>query len=161
MLKILQVSLQQYMNWELPDIQAGFQKGRGTRNQTTSIHWIIEKAIPFLWNGIQKKKFYFCFTDYTKVFDCMDHNKLWKILKVMRIPDQFTCLIRSESCSVVSDCLQPHGLHSVWNSPGQNTGVSSLSLLQQIFPTQPRDRTQVSCIAGRFFTSWAIKEAPS
>ena len=76
MLKILQARLQQYMNRELPDVQAGFRKGRGTRDQISNIHWIIEKAREF-----QKKKTYFCFIDYAKAFDSVDHNKLWKILK--------------------------------------------------------------------------------
>ena len=75
MLKILQARLQQYLNRELPDVQAGFRKGRGTRNQIANIHWIIEKAREF------QKNIYFCFSDYAKSFDCLDHNKLWKILK--------------------------------------------------------------------------------
>ena len=74
-LKILQAMLQQYMSHELPDIQAGFRKGRGTRDQIANIHWIIEKAREF------QKNIYFCFTDYTKAFDCVDHNKLWKCLR--------------------------------------------------------------------------------
>ena len=78
--KILQVRLQQYMNSELLDVQAGFRKGRGTRDQITNICWIIEKAGEF------QKNICFCFNDYTKAFDCVDHNKLWKILKEMRIP---------------------------------------------------------------------------
>ena len=89
MLKILQARLQQYVNLEVPDVQAGFRKGRGTRDQTCSIHWIIEKAREF------QKKIYCCFIDYTKAFDCMDHNKLWKILKEMGIPDHLTCLLRN------------------------------------------------------------------
>ena len=80
MLKILQARLQQYMNHELPDVQAGFRKGRGTRDQIYNIHWIIKKAREF------QKNIYFCFIDYTKAFDCVDHNKLWKILKEMGIP---------------------------------------------------------------------------
>ena len=80
MLKILQARLQQYMIRELPDVQAGFRKGRGTRDQTANICWIIEKAREF------QKNTYFCFIDYTKAFDCVDHNKLWKILKEMGIP---------------------------------------------------------------------------
>ena len=75
MLKILQASLQQYVNCELPDVQAGFRKGRGTRDQIANIRWIIEKAREF------QKNIYFCFIDYAKAFDCVDHNKLWKILK--------------------------------------------------------------------------------
>ena len=89
MLKILQARLQQYMNQELPDIQAGFRKGRGTRSQIANICWIIEKAREF------QKNIYFCFIDYATAFDCVDHNKLWKILKGMRIPDRFTCLLRN------------------------------------------------------------------
>ena len=89
MLKILQARLQQYMNRELPDVQAGFRKGRGTRDQIAHIHWIIEKAREF------QKNIYFCFIDYAKAFDCVDHNKLWKILKEMGIPDHLTCLLRN------------------------------------------------------------------
>ena len=81
MLKILQARLQQYMNYELPDVQAGFRKGRGSRDQIANICWIIEKARVF------QKNIYFCFIDYAKAFDCVDHNKLWRILKEMGIPD--------------------------------------------------------------------------
>ena len=87
MLKILQASLQQYVNRELPDVQAGFRKGRGTRDQIANIHWIIEKAREFPKN--------ICFMDCTKAFDCVDHNKLWNILKEMGIPDHITCLLRN------------------------------------------------------------------
>ena len=89
MLKILQARLQQYVNRELPDIQAGFRKGRGTRDQIANIHWIIEKEREF------QKNIYFCFIDYAKTFDCVGHNKLWKILQEMRIPDDLTCLLRN------------------------------------------------------------------
>ena len=89
MLKILQARLQQYMNRELPDVQAGFRKGRGTWNQIVNIRWIIKKAREF------QKNIYFCFIDYAKAFDCVDHNKLWKILKEMEIPDHLTCLLRN------------------------------------------------------------------
>ena len=89
MLKILQARLQQYMNCELPDVQAGFRKGRGTRDQIANICWIIEKAREF------QKNIYFCFLDYAKTFDCVDHNKLWKILQEMGIPDHLTCLLRN------------------------------------------------------------------
>ena len=89
MLKILQARLQQYVNHELPNVQAGFQKGKGTRDQIANILWIIEKATEF------QKNIYFCFIDYAKAFDCVDHNKLWKILKEMRIPDHLTCLLRN------------------------------------------------------------------
>ena len=84
MLKILQARLQQYVNHELPDVQAGFRKGRGTRDQIASIHWIIKKAREF------QKNIYFCFIDYAKAFDCVDHNKLWKILREIGIPDHLT-----------------------------------------------------------------------
>ena len=89
MLKILQVRLQQYVNHELPDVQARFRKGRGTRDQIANIRRIIEKA-----RELQKNS-YFCFIDYAKAFDCVDHNKLWKILKEVGIPDHLTCLLRS------------------------------------------------------------------
>src|SRR5574342_339597 len=89
MLKILQARLQQYVNRELPDVQAGFIKGRGTRDQIANIRWIIKKAREF------QKNIYFCFIDYAKAFDCVDHNTLWKILKEMGIPDYLTCLLRN------------------------------------------------------------------
>ena len=88
MLKILQARFQQYMNCEIPDVQAGFRKGRETRDQIANIHWIIKKARAF------QKNIYFCFIDYTKAFDCVDHNKLWKILQEMGIPDHLTCFLR-------------------------------------------------------------------
>ena len=87
MLKILQARLQQYVNCEISDVQAGFRKGRGTRDQIANICWIIEKAREF------QKNIYFCFIDYTKASDCLDHNKLWKILREMGIPDHLTCLL--------------------------------------------------------------------
>ena len=89
MLKILQARLQQYMNHELPDVQAGFRKGRGTRDQIGSICWIIEKAREF------QKNIYLCFIDYAKAFDCVDHNKLWKILQEMEILHHLTYLLRN------------------------------------------------------------------
>ena len=89
MLKILQARLQQYMNCELLNVQAGFRKSRGTRDQIATIHWIIEKAREF------QKNIYFCFIDYAKAFDCVDQNKLWKILKEMGIPHPLTCLLRN------------------------------------------------------------------
>ena len=88
-LKILQVRLQQYVNSELPDVQTGFRKGRGTRDQIANIRWIIKKA-----RELQKKHL-FCLIDYAKAFDCVDHNKLWKILKQMEIPNHLTCLLRN------------------------------------------------------------------
>ena len=89
MLKILQARLQQHMNRELPGVLAGFRKGRGTRDQIAIIHWIMEKAREF------QKNIYFCFIDYAKAFDCVDHNKLWHILKEMGLPDHLTCLLRN------------------------------------------------------------------
>ena len=89
MLKILQVRLQQYMNHELPDVQAGFRKGKRTREQITNIHWIIKKAREF------QKNICLCFIDCSKAFDCMDHHKLWTILKEKGIPDHLTCLLRN------------------------------------------------------------------
>ena len=89
MLKVFQARLQQYVNREILDIQAGFRKGRGPGDQIANIRWIIEKAREF------QENIYFCFIDYAKAFDCVDHNKLWKILKEMGIPDHFTCLLRN------------------------------------------------------------------
>ena len=89
MLKILQVRLHQYVNHELPDVQAGFRKGRGIRDQIANICWIMEKAKEY------QKDIYFCIIDYAKVFDCVDHNKLWKILKEKGIPDYLTCFLRN------------------------------------------------------------------
>ena len=89
MLKILKARLQQYVNCELPDVQAGFRKGRGTRDQIANIRWIIKRAREF------QKNIYFCFINYVKVFDYVDHNKLWKVLKETGIPDQLTCLLKT------------------------------------------------------------------
>ena len=89
MLEILQARLQQYMNHELADVQAGFRKGRGTSDQIANICWIIEKAREF------QENIYFCFIDFAKAFDCVNHDKLWKILKEMGIPDYLTCLLRN------------------------------------------------------------------
>ena len=103
MLKILQVSLQQYVNRELPDVQDGFRKGRGTRDQIANIRWIIEKAKEF------QKNIYFCFIDYPKAFDCVDHNKLWKILREMGIPDHLTCLLRNLCAGQEATVRTGHG----------------------------------------------------
>ena len=89
MLKILQARLQQYVNHEIPDVQAGFRKGRGTRDQIANIRWIVEKGREF------QKNIYFCFIDYAKAFDFVDRNKQWKILKEMGISDHLTCLLRN------------------------------------------------------------------
>ena len=89
MLKILQARLQQYLNHELPDVQAGFRKGRGTRHQIANICWIVKKAREF------QKNIYFCFIKYTKAFDCVDLHKLWEVLQEMELPDHLTCLLRN------------------------------------------------------------------
>ena len=109
MLKILQVRLQQYMNRELPDVQAGFRKSRGTRDQVSSIHWIIKKAREF------QKNIYFSFIDYAKVFDCVNHNKLWKILQEMGIEDQLTCLLRNLYAGQEATVRTRHGTRLVPN----------------------------------------------
>ena len=103
MLKILQARLQQYMNRELPDVQGGFRKGRGTRDQIANIRWIIKKAEEF------QKNIYFCFIDYAKAFDCVDHNKLCKILKEVGIPDHLTCLMRNLYASHEATVRTGHG----------------------------------------------------
>ena len=97
MIKILQARLRQHMNCEPPDVQAGFRKGRGTRDQIAQIHWIIKKAIKF------QKNVYFCFIDYIKAFHCVGHNKLWKILQEMGIPDHLTCLLRNPDADARKD----------------------------------------------------------
>ena len=107
MLKILQARLQQYMNLELPDVQAGFRKGRGARDQIANIRWIMEKGREF------QKYIYFCFIDYAKAFDCVDHNKLWEIMKETGIPDHLTCIqISQEAGQVVwySHLFKDHSL---------------------------------------------------
>ena len=104
MLKILQARLQQYINCGLPDVQAGFRKGRGTRDQIADILWIIEKTREF------QKNIYFCFTDYSKAFDCVDHNKLWKILKKMGIADHLICLLRNLYAGQEATVRTGHGL---------------------------------------------------
>ena len=103
MLKIFQARLEQYVNCELPDVQAGFRKGRGTRNQIANICRIIEKLREF------QKNIYFCFTDYAKAFDCVDHNKLWKILREMGIPDHLTCFLRNLYAGQEATARTGHG----------------------------------------------------
>ena len=103
MLEILQARLQVYVNQELSDVQAGFRKGTGARDQVVNIHWIIEKAKEF------QKNIYFCFIDYTKAFDCVDHNKLWKMLKEMEIPDHLTCLLRNICAGQEATVRNLHG----------------------------------------------------
>ena len=103
MLKILQARLQQYVNWEFPDVQARFRKGTGTRDQIANIRWIIKKAREF------QKNIYFCFIDYAKAFHCVDHNKLWKILQEMGIPDHLTCFLRNLYASQEAIVRTGHG----------------------------------------------------
>ena len=103
MFKILQARTQQYVNCEILDVQAGFREGRGTRDQIANIRWIMEKAREF------QKNIYFCFLDYSKPFDCVDHNKLWKILRDMGIPDHLTCLLRNLYASQEATVRTEHG----------------------------------------------------
>ena len=103
MLKILQARLQQYVNRGLPDVQAGFRKGRGIRDQIANIHWIMEKAREF------QKNIYFCFIDYTKAFDCVDHIKLWKILQETGIPGHLTCLLNNLYADQEATVITRHG----------------------------------------------------
>ena len=103
MLKIVQTRLQQYVNWEFADIQAGFRKSRGTKDQIANIRWIIEKARQL------QKNINFCFIDYAKAFDCVDHNKLWKILKEMVIPDHLSCLLRNPYAGQEATVRTGHG----------------------------------------------------
>ena len=122
MLKILQARLQQYANRELPDVQAGFRKGRGTRDQIANICWIIEKAREFQIN------IYFCFIDYAKAFDCVDHNKLWKILKEMEIPDHLTCLLRNLYAGQEATVRTGHGTAN-WFQIGKGVCQGCILLL--------------------------------
>ena len=115
MLKILQARLQQYMNCELPGVQAGFRKGRGTRDQIANIRRIIKKAEEF------QKNIYFCFIDYAKDFDCVDQNKLWKILKEMGIPDHLTCLLRNLYAGREATVRTGHGTTD-WFQIGKGVG---------------------------------------
>ena len=120
MLKILQARLQQYMNCELPDVQAGFRKGRGTRDQIANIHWIIGKAREF------QKNIYFSFIDYAKVFDCVGHNNLWKILQEYRMPEQLTCLRNLYAGQEATDRTGP------WNNrlvPNRERSTSRLYIV--------------------------------
>ena len=126
MLKILQARLQQYVNRELPDVQAGFRKGRGTRDQIANIHWIIRKAREF------QKNIYFCFIDYAKAFDCVDHNKLWKIHKEIGIPDHLTCLLRNLYASQEATVRTEHGITD-WFKIGE--GVWQACILSPVYLT--------------------------
>ena len=120
MFKILQARLQQYMNHEFPGIQAGFRKGRGTRNQIANVYWIIEKVREF------QKNIYFCFIDYAKTFDCMDHNKPWKILQEMGIPGHLTCLLQNLCAGQEATVRTRHGTMD-WFQSGK--GVLQVCIL--------------------------------
>ena len=111
MLKILQARLQQYMNHELLDVQASFRKGRGSRDQIANIHWITAKAREF------QKSIYFCFIDYTKAFDYVDKNTLWKILKEIGIPDHLTCLLRNLCAGQEAAVRTGHGRNDWFQFP--------------------------------------------
>ena len=122
MLRILQTRLQQNMNQELPDVHAGFRKGRGTRDKIANICWIIEKAREF------QKNIYYCFTDYAKTFDCMDHNKLWKILQEMGIPDHLICLLRNLYAGQEATVRIRHGTMD-WFQIGKGVRLYIVTLL--------------------------------
>ena len=123
MLKILQSRFQQLMNRELPDIQAGFRKGRGTRDQIANICWIIEKTREF------QKNIYFCSIDYTKIFDCMDYEKLWKILKEVGIPYHLTCLLRNLYAGQEATVRTGHGTRLVPNKESSTSRLYIVALL--------------------------------
>ena len=136
MLKILQARLQQYVNHELPDVQAGFRKARGSRDQIANIHWIIEKAREF-------QKNIYCFIDYAKAFDCVDHNKLWKTLQEMGIPDHLTCLLIN--------------LYA-----GQEATVRDLIFLPSVFPSiRVFSNESVLCIRWPKYWSFIFSICPS
>ena len=125
MLKILQARLQQYMNRELPDAQAGFRKGRGTRDQIANICWIIEKAREF------QKNIYFCFFDYAKAFDCVDYHKLWKILEEMGMPDHLICLLRNLYADQEATVRTGHGTTD-WFQIGKGVNLSASVIPQEL-----------------------------
>ena len=144
MLKVLKAMLHQYVNHELPDIQAGFRKGRGTRDQIANICWIIEKAKEF------QKNIYFCFIDYAKAFDCVDHQKLWKILKEMGVPDHLTCLLRNLCAGQEATVRTGHGAKD-WFQIGKGS-TSRLYIVTLLIELICRVH-QEKCWAGRS-TSW-------
>ena len=139
MLKILQASLQQNVNREHPDVQAGLRKGRGTRDQIANIHWIIGKARDF------QKNIYFCIIDYAKAFDCADHNKLWKILKEMGIPDHLTCLLRNLYAGQEATVRTGRGTMD-WFSFGE--GVCQGHFAYLIYMQRCSDSKESSCNVG-------------
>ena len=126
MLKILQAGLQQYVNHELPDVKAGFRKGGGTRDQIANIRWIIQRAIEF------QKNIYFCFIDYTKTFDCVGHNQLWKILQEMGMPDHLTCLLRNLYAGQEATVRTGHGTTD-WFQIGKGVCQGCILSLIQLY----------------------------
>ena len=126
MLKILQAVLQQYVNHELPDVKAGFRKGGGTRDQIANIRWIIQRAIEF------QKNIYFCFIDYTKTFDCVGHNQLWKILQEMGMPDHLTCLLRNLYAGQEATVRTGHGTTD-WFQIGKGVCQGCILSLIQLY----------------------------
>ena len=142
MLKILQVRPQQYVNHELPDVQAGSRKGTGTRDQIANIHWIIKKAREF------EKNIYFCFIDYAKAFDCVHHNKLQKLLKDIGIPDHLTCLLRNLYASQEATDRTRHGTKDwfeIWKTQHCRTGKGQFSFQFQrkAMPKNAQTTTQL------------------
>ena len=115
------------MNRELPDVQAGFRKGRGTRDQIANIRWIIEKAREF------QKIIYFCFIDYAKAFDCVDHNKLWKILREMGIPDHLTCFLRNLYAGQEATVRTGHGTERVTGRKARGLQMEEIACKCQTF----------------------------
>ena len=143
MLKFLQARLQQYVNCELPDVQAGFRKGRGNRDQIANIHCIIKKAREF------QKNTYFCFIDYAKTFDCVGHNKLWKILKEMGIPDHLTCLLRNLYVGQEATVRTGHGTTNLFQ---MGKGVCQSCMLSPCL---------FNLYAGHIMTNAGLDEAQS
>ena len=155
MLKILQARLQQYVNRELPDVQTGFRKVKGTRDQIANIRWIIEKAREF------QKNIYFCFIDYTKAFDCVDHNKLWKNFQEMGIPDHLTCLLRNLYAGQEAIVRPEHGTmdcFQIWKGVHQGCILSSCLFnldAEYIMQNARLDEAQAGIkIAGRYINSF-------
>ena len=148
MLKIFQDRLQQYVNWELPDVQVGFRKVRGTRDQIANIFWIIEKAREF------QKNIYVCLINYTKDFDCVNHKKQDKIKKEMGISDHCTCLLRNLRL-VAQSCPTLCAPWAVVHQALLSMGILQARILEWVVmpssrgSSQPRDRTYVSCIASK------------
>ena len=143
MLKIFQTRLQQFMNWEIPDVQTGFRKVRRTRDLTANIHWIIEKV-----RGLQKSIYFFI--DYVKAFDCVDHNKLWKILKQMGMPDHFTWLLRNLYAIQEATVRTGHGTMD-WFKIGQRS-ISRLYIVTLLVSLICKVH-HVKCWAG-WSTNW-------